>query len=105
MMIIVGFIAAIIGGAVCSAIATRASNAAKGLAVLVLVLGLLSAGYEMFAPVEEKPSVREGEITMMDATMNAKQPTYMLIANPIIGVFGVLIGAGFVRKRGAAPAT
>ena len=102
MMFVVGLIAAIIGGAVCAAIAAEGSKAAMVLAGLVLVFGLVIAGFHMLSPDEAQPTVREDDVTIFEATKNAKEPMIGLIANPIIGCVGVIIGAGLTGRRSAA---
>jgi len=102
MMFVAGLIAAMIGGAVCAAISAKGSKAATVLAGLVLVFGLASAGFIMFAPQEDKPTVREGDVTMFEATANSQEPTVMLLGNPVIGLVGVLIGARLVGRKRAA---
>jgi hypothetical protein len=61
---------------------------------LVLVLGALSAA---MALAKEKPvgedAIRSEETSNTEAMMMAQQPTWILVANPIIGVFGVMTGA------------
>ena len=102
---VAGLIAAMIGGAVCAAIAAKRSKAAMVLAGLVLVLGLAEAGYKLAKPQEDIPTVREDNVTMFDAEQHSKQPMVMLLGNPVIGLVGVLIGARLVgRKRAGAAA-
>ena len=105
MMSAVNLIAGLIGGAIYAVVATKQSNAAVALVTLVILFGIIDARSEMSKSSEEIPTVREGDFSMIEAANNSRQPTSMLIANPIIGVLGVLIGAGYVLKRGAAPAT
>ncbi|MCH8259235.1 MAG: hypothetical protein IIC46_03410 [Planctomycetes bacterium] len=103
MMFVAGLIAAMIGGAVCAAIAAKGSKAAMVLAGLVLVLGFVDAGFKLAAPREDRPTVREDNVTMFEATANSQEPTVMLLGNPVIGLVGVLIGARLVgRKRAVA---
>ena len=103
MMFVAGLIAAMIGGAVCAAIAAKGSKAAMVLAGLVLVLGFVDAGFKLAAPREDRPTVREDNVTMFEPTANSQEPTVMLLGNPGIGLVGVLIGARLVgRKRAVA---
>ena len=102
MMIVVGLVAAMIGGAVCAAIAAKGSKAAMVLAGLLLVFGLTLAGFAMLAPEEAMPTVREGEVKMFEAMENTPDPTAMLFGNPVIGLVGVLLGASLVGRKGAA---
>ncbi len=105
MMFVAGLIAAMIGGAVCAAIAAKGSKAATVLAGLVLVFGLASAGFMMIEPEEEMPTVRESDVTMFEATQYSREPMVMLLGNPVIGLIGVLIGARLVGRRSAAAAS
>ena len=103
MMFVAGLIAAMIGGAVCAAIAAKGSKAAMVLAGLVLVLGFVDAGFKLAAPREDRPTAREDNVTMFEATQSSQEPTVMLLGHPVIGLVGVLIGARVVgRKRAAA---
>ena len=78
---------------------------ASFLAGLVVALGLVSAGFTLFAPDEEIPTVREGDVTIFEATQSSKEPTFMLFSHPVIGLVGVLIGARLLgRKSAAVPA-
>jgi hypothetical protein len=92
--VIVGFFAALVGGAVCALVSKRSMGATLSLMVLVLVLGAVSA---LMAMGKEAPegdaAVRGPETSNTEAMMNAQQPAWILIANPIIGVFGVMTGA------------
>ena len=94
-----GLIAAIIGGHICSKIAPR-SRAPLALALLVLILGLALAVPALRAP-DEGPAIRTGEVGNLEAMQHARQPDWMLIANPIIGFIGVLIGARWRRPQEA----
>ena len=105
MAIVVGLIAAMIGGAACAAIAARGSKAAAVLAGLVLVFGLAMAGFQLAATQEDVPTVREGDVTMFEAMENSQEPTAMLFGNAVIGFVGVLIGARLVGRKSAAVAS
>jgi hypothetical protein len=92
--IALGLIAAIVGGIVCSAIAKN-SKAVLALAGLVLVLGLLSAVPALTTSSASETKVRAGDVGNMEAMMNAKQPAWIALLNPLIGVAGVMIGGRF----------
>lgn len=97
LSVIVSLVAAIAGGMTCAAIAEPGSKAPTALAAVVLVLGLLSA-----VPVlldDSEPVARTGTVSNMDAMMQAKTPVWSAITTPILGVVGVMIGAGLVRKK------
>ena len=87
--------AAVLGGYVCARIA-RTATPAKVLAGVVLANGLLSAVPVLMAaatPAEE----RSGEVGNLDAMMEAKQPAWVAVANPFVGLAGVLLGARLRR--------
>jgi hypothetical protein len=92
-----GILAALLGGYVCVRIARRPTPP-KVLAGLVLVIGLLSAIPVLMA-AETPPEARTGEVGNMDAMTKAKQPAWVALANPFVGLFGVLIGARLRRAR------
>jgi len=95
-----GLGAAVLGGYVCAWIARRATPPMV-LAGVVLVIGLLSAIpvlMESATPAE----ARTGEVGNLDAMMKAKQPAWVAVANPFVGLAGVLLGARW-RRPTAAP--
>ncbi|HSG98479.1 MAG TPA: hypothetical protein VLB27_00420 [candidate division Zixibacteria bacterium] len=89
--IVLGLIAAVLGGLVCVLVA-RSQQAAQILAGIVLALGLLLAVVEMTSGAE-KPTVRDSEVSSMDAMQSAKQPPWVAFLNPLLGAAGVMIGA------------
>lgn len=91
-----GFVAAVLGGLTCAAIASRGSKAPRVLAGLVLVLGIVMSIPAMMKEPDATP--RPSEITMQDAASKARQPVLSYILNPIIGAVGVLADAA-MRKR------
>lgn len=42
-------------------------------------------------------AVRDGSLSNMEAMMQARQPVWMSILNPILGVVGVLVGSRLKR--------
>lgn len=97
MAVVIGIVAAIGGGIVCRLISKR-RGAVMALAVVVLVLGGLSAVFALQteAPTEPRPA----DISFGDAASQSRQPAWLLVANPLIGAIGVLIGGGVVPSRG-----
>jgi hypothetical protein len=92
--------AAVLGGYVCARIA-RTATPPKVLAGVVLVIGLLSAVPVLMAagtPAE----ARTGEVGNLDAMMKAKQPAWVAVANPFVGLAGVLLGAWLRRPTAVA---
>lgn len=96
MSFAVGFVAAIIGGATCAAIAESNSRAPLALAVVVAVLGIIMAIPAMNA--EPNPDPRPEEITMFQAMTSAEQPVIAFLVNPFIGAVGVIVGASAVGR-------
>jgi hypothetical protein len=92
--------AAVLGGYVCAWIARKATPP-KVLAGVVLVVGLLSAIPVVMAAATPA-GARTGEVGNLDAMMKAKQPAWVALANPFVGLAGVLLGARLRRPTGAA---
>lgn len=95
-----GIGAAVLGGLVCARIA-RTATPPKVLAGVVLVIGLLSA-VPVVTAAETPAEVRTGEVGNLDAMMKAKQPAWVAVANPFVGLAGVLLGARLLRPPAAA---
>jgi hypothetical protein len=100
-MVIVGILAAIIGGWVCALIA-RSFGAAKVLALVVIVLGLALAIPTFIENPPTEP--RTADVSSSDAMMRAQTPQWIAVVNPVIGAIGVLIGASLRKPRAAAAA-
>jgi hypothetical protein len=91
----VDVLAALGGGYVAMLIAKRPLGP-QVLAGLVLVLGLLMA-IPMFTADPSAPGPRPDVVSMMDAMNKARPPLWLVIANPILGAVGALVG-GTLRK-------
>lgn len=98
LSLVLGFVAAIVGGMICAAIA-KDPRGPKWLAVLVLVLGLALAVPALNQPPPEE--ARPAVVPLMDAVANGRQPSWVALLNPVIGVIGVLVGG---RRRGGTAA-
>jgi hypothetical protein len=96
--LVLSLIAALLGGLVCARVARR-GKASIALAGLVLVLGLITAFATMGKPKELLPAVRTGDVRNMEAMKNAKEPHWLLLLNPFVGVFGVLAGSRLKKDR------
>lgn len=86
---------AVVGGLVCYAIA-RKRGAVTALVVVILVLGALGMIPAVMASGAPE-AVRDGSLSNMEAMMQARQPVWMSILNPILGVVGVLVGSRLKR--------
>lgn len=93
----VNLVVAIIGGLVCAAIA-RGGKAPLALAAVVFVLGLLFAIPSLVARNDTSNMVRTGQVPMMEAMQKAKEPVWVPLLFPFVGVAGVLIGAKLKRR-------
>jgi len=91
-----GIVAAVLGGYICAQIA-RTAAPPKVLAGLVLIIGLLSAVPVLMA-ASTPSEARTGEVGNLDAMMKAKQPAWVALANPFVGLVGVLLGARLRRR-------
>lgn len=92
-----GICAAVLGGYVCARIA-RTVTPPKVLAGVVLVIGLLSAVPVLIA-APTPAETRSGDVGNLDAMMKAKQPAWVALANPLVGLVGVLLGSRLRRPR------
>lgn len=98
IVLIGGFVAAIIGGLVCGLIA-RNSKAGFALAAVILAMGIGSAVMNMNKP---DPPARTGPPALQDMATHGKEPNWFALSKPVAAVIGVLIGASLVKKRTAA---
>ncbi|WP_419939281.1 hypothetical protein [Candidatus Palauibacter sp.] len=90
--VVLGLVAAYIGGRVCARMAHDA-RAATMLIAIVLVLGLVAA----LMPVEMAAGPRPDDVSMMEATASARQPVWISWLNPLIGAVGVWFGSRKLR--------
>ena len=92
--IIVGLLAAVVGGLVCAKVSADGRGVWM-LVALVVVLGVAAALPE--AAVTE--GMRPGEVSMMEAMMSAQQPKWLAWLNPVLGAIGALFGARLVKSE------
>jgi hypothetical protein len=95
VMMVFSFVAAIVGGRVCRMISQK-RLALSLLVVLILVLGLVSAVPALYAV--ETNTVRSGDISNIQAMMNAKEPKWVAAIMPVIVIIGVVIGGRAKQK-------
>ncbi len=96
IMIVVGVVAALVGGLTCKAIA-RSNKPPRVLAGIVLALGILMAVLAMGKPAPAEP--RGPEVSNIDAMNKAVTPTWVNLANAFIGFLGVMVGAGIGKEH------
>ncbi len=97
---IASLVAALVGGVVCAKISKHSRGAVLSLLILTGVLGAANTGVRMSAeaPAPED-QIRTGDTPNVEAMTAAQAPTWVYIAEPIIGVMGILIGATLVCPR------
>ena len=93
---VLSFIAALIGGFVSVTISDD-PKVPRALAVVVIVMGVITAIQIMTA--DPVVVTRSADVGNMEAMMNAKQPIWVALLNPIIGAIGVMVGARLKRPR------
>ncbi len=94
--IVLGIVAAILGGFACARVA-HSPVAPKALAAVVLILGLGMA-IAAATGAEDRVEVRPAEVSGLEAMQNSQTPIWVQFLNPLIGAVGVLYGAGLARK-------
>lgn len=100
MSLVVGLIAAVLGGVVCTRIAVRRSPAPMVLAGLVVVLGIATAALRMnWQPPDDRPEVPPADLANLDAPRFSNPSPLVDWANPFVGCIGVLIGTRLARKK------
>lgn len=97
--LVLGLVAAIIGGVACTLIAVKGSKAPIALAVFIVVMGAISAAVQLAKQNSDQPPPRTAQIGMFEAIQNAQVPMLLLIGNPIVGAIGALIGARLLRRK------
>jgi ABC-type Na+ efflux pump permease subunit len=99
-MLAAGFVAAFIGGLVCRLIAGGRKKATIALAVVVVLLGGLDAAMRLSQPERTEAELARTEDTpVTEAAGLAQSPKWMGLANPIVGVAGVLLAGTIGRKK------
>lgn len=94
-----GLIVAVAGGLACAVVA-KGSKAPLALAGLVLVVGALMALPVLTASDDGQPVTREADVSTFDAMQKGKQPSWVALVNPFVGVIGVLLGSKLRAGRG-----
>ena len=97
LALLCALLAAIAGGWACAAIG-GAGTAPKILAMLVFVLGLLFVYPALNPGADLRPTTRMSGEDLMVSMQNARQPVWVAVMNPFLGVVGVIIGARRGRR-------
>ena len=97
-MVTATLIGGIIGGWLC-AVMSKSNGACLVFAGIVFALGLLFAIPRAMRVYP--PSVRSGDVTLIQAMSLARTPSWILLLSPVVGAVGVLRGARM--KKFSAP--
>lgn len=95
--IIVGFLAAILGGWLARVVGAT-PRAPQVLAGLVVVLGLALALPALLSE-PAAADVRTGAPGVMEAMQQARTPLWLMLLNPVIGAIGVLLGGSLGSRQ------
>jgi len=100
VMLVSAVIAALVGGVVCALISKHSKGAVLSLVAVIVVLGVLGVVMETMKPeLTAEQMIRTPPTTVMDASTNSRQPLWIAVANPLIGVVGVMVGAMMVCPK------
>ena len=94
--IVVGIIAAIAGGFVCSKLGAN-HHAVAILIGLVVVLGIVSAIPDASVATGPRPD----GVSLFESMTSVRQPRWIAWLNPVIGAIGVVLGARLEAKKRA----
>ncbi|RLS56922.1 MAG: hypothetical protein DWH91_05510 [Planctomycetota bacterium] len=97
VMFLTDIVAGILGGLVCLRIAPN-SRAFGFLIGIVIVLGMLVAIPHFLPPRAGNPTQRDAPVGAMQASEYARQPGWLALLHPILGVAG-LIGIRSLKSR------
>ena len=96
--LVVAFVAALVAGAVASRM--DGLGAVRGLAVVIIAVGILMAWPVIAGWTDWRPLERPAAIAMMDATRYARQPPMVAASLPFVGALGAWLGgSGLGRRR------
>ena len=93
--LVLGFLAAIVGGVIAAKVG--GPRAVRILTLLVLALGGVTLVAELTRE-KEATEVRTADVSLMESARHGRQPLWVCVVNPLVGVLGVALGA---RKAGA----
>lgn len=90
LMIVIALVGGILGGLTCAGI-SKSKGACMALAIIVLVVGMLSA---ILTEMKEHPSAtRSGDLSNLEAMTKAQTPAWVCFVNPVLGAVAVMLGA------------
>lgn len=92
---VLGFIASVIGGYVASLIGK--SGGVKIMAGILVIIGAIVIVMLAFDKTPEE--VRTGDVPNWDAMLKAREPLWVGVVNPILGLIGVFVGGGLRKNK------
>lgn len=90
--LVTSVVAAVAGGFVCAKIG-KSKGAVVSLLILVGVFGAANTAMQMNKEIPAEDMIRAGDTPNFEAMTKARAPTWMYITEPMIGLFGALVGA------------
>ncbi len=96
--VIVAFVAALGAGFLTGRAGGRAS--VRALAYVIVGVGLFMAWPVINGWPDWRPLERPAEVSMMDATRNARQPAMVAASLPFVGALGAWLGGSGIGRRG-----
>jgi ABC-type Na+ efflux pump permease subunit len=98
LALIVSLLSTGVAGYICLAM-SRSWRTCQALALIVLFLTSITCIVEFRRINPDAPNIRAGEVGYVDAMMLGVPPRWFPFVNPVIGCFGVLIGARLKRRN------
>jgi uncharacterized membrane protein YeaQ/YmgE (transglycosylase-associated protein family) len=92
---VLGFIAAVIGGYIAALI-----GKGGGVKIMAGILVIIGAIVVVMLALDKTPEeVRTGDVPNMQAMMKAREPLWVGVVNPILGLIGVFVGGSLRNNK------
>ena len=92
--VVIGLLAAVVGGIVCRKVA----GDGRGVLMLIALVVVLGVANALFQP-PATGAVRAEDVAMLEAAGSAEQPGWLAWLNPLLGLVGILLGARLARRE------
>jgi hypothetical protein len=102
----VSIVSAIVAGLICAKMSKHSKGAVISLVILTGVLGAANSVYMVTREIPPENLVRIGDTSNFEAMNKGIAPKWVYIAEPLIGIVGVILGAMIVcpdRKKSGSP--
>lgn len=97
LVIVITFIAGLVGGLTCAAI-SKSRTAGLVFALIVFVLSFI---FELPNIMKDHPEARTGDVSNMEAMEKAQPPVWLCLLIPFLGGAAVLMGTRMKKSRAA----